>query len=365
MLTAPLFRRSAASASSRRLAIGLLAAGALCMAAASAGTTPTVPALPARPLDATLPAYVPQPVSIDPHASYLTPGAGAVRINGAEHVDYIVERFNALYSKTHPGTTFAVDLKGTSSAAPLLTFGKTLFAAMGRAMNPIEAVPYKKIVGRDVLEIRVAHTSDDVALHLATSLAVYVNRANPLTQLSGRQIARMLSIGNPDGDLSTWGQLGLTGAWAKRPIHPYGTPSYSGFGDYMQDEHLAHRALALRHEELGNTEAILQQVGIDPAGIGVAAIGLENAHLRQLAIVGADGKVTTGTTAEVTGRTYPYGRALYFYVRRLPGQPVDPLVKEYLRLVLSRDGQAIIAIQPKGYLPLTAAQAEAELAKLN
>ena len=162
-----------------------------------------------------------------------------------------------------------------------------------------------------------------------------------------------------------WGQLGLTGAWAQRPIHPYGTASYSGFGDYLQDEHLAHRALALRHEELNNTDAILKRIASDPAGVGVAAIGLSNPQLRQLAIVGADGQVTSGSAEEVTAERYPYGRALYFYVRRLPGQPVDPLVKEYLRLVLSRDGQAIIAAQPKGYLPLTAAQAQAEMEKLN
>lgn len=97
----------------------------------------------------------------------------------------------------------------------------------------------------------------------------------------------------------------------------------------------------------------------------MAAIGLGNPPLRQLAIIGAYGKVSTGTPAKVTAGSSPYGRDLYFYVRRLPGQPVDPLVREYLPLVLSRDGQAIIVGQPKGYLPLTAAKARAELSKLD
>lgn len=136
------------------------------------------------------------------------------------------------------------------------------------------------------------------------------------------------------------------------------------FGDYLQRAHFQGRALALRHEELGNTEAITARIAQDPAGIGVAALGVRHPQLRQLAIVGADGSVTTGRDEEVIAGRYPYGRALYFYVRRLPGQAVDPLAKEYLRLVLSREGQEIIAAQPDGYLPLTAAQAQAELDKL-
>lgn len=317
-----------------------------------------------RPLDAALPTYQAQPVSVPANAAYLTQD-GAVRLAGAEHVQYIVERFNTLFNASHPNVRFAVDGKGTTSAVPLLMHGKTLFGAMGRAINPIEAVPYRKIVGRDALEIRVARTSDDTSAHLATTLAVYVNSANPLKQISAADVSRLLSVGNPGGDYSTWGQLGLDGAWAQRSVHPYGTPEYTGFGDYLQKEHLQGRQLAPLHEQLGNTEAILKRIGSDPAGFGVAAIGLGNAQVRQLAIINADGKLTTGTPAEVSDGSYPYGRWLYFYVRRLPGKPVDPLVREYLRMVLSQQGQQIIAGQPRGYIPLTAAQAAAELAKLD
>lgn len=345
---------SMTSAVSRYLAAAGLAAAFLVTALAQAQ----------RPLDPALPDYLPQPVHVNPTAGYLA-ADGALRIGGAEHVQFIVERFNQLFTQSHPNIRFKLEGQGTTSAVPLLMFDKTLFAPMGRAINPIEAVPFRKIVGRDALEIRVAHTADDTAQHLATSLAVYVNRANPVTALSATQVARMLSIGNPDGDYSTWGQLGLKGDWARRPIHPYGTAEYSGFGDYLQQNHLEHRQLALRHEQQNTTETILKAIAADPAGVGVAAIGLQTEQVRQVAMVGADGTLNSGTPEQVTASSYPYGRALYFYVRRLPGQAVDPLVKEYLRLVLSREGQAIIASQDKGYLPLTAAQAKAELAKLD
>ncbi|MDN2676548.1 substrate-binding domain-containing protein [Janthinobacterium sp. SUN033] len=324
----------------------------------------SAPAAGAAALDPALPAYVPQPVKVPATAGYLDRKTGAAMIGGAEHVASVVGQWNALFAASHPGIVLGFDGKGTSSAVPLLMHDKLLFGAMGRAINPIELVPYRKIVGRDALEIRIAHTASTPGEHLATSLAVYVNRANPLMRLTAAQVSQILSVGNPGGDFSRWGQLGLSGEWRERAIHPYGTAAYTGFGDYLQREHFQGRALALNHEELGNTAAITGRIAQDPAGIGVAALGVQHPQLRQVAIVGADGRATTGTDEEVVAQRYPYGRYVYLYVRRLPGHAVDPLAKEYLRLVLSREGQAIIAAQPGGYLPLTAAQARAELEKL-
>ena len=297
-------------------------------------------------------------------ASY-TDASGAIRIGGAEHVNYIVERFNALYVRDHPGTRFVVDGKGTSSAVPLLAHGLTLFGAMGRAINPIEAVPYQKIVGRAPFGIVVAHTSSNPAGGFATTLAVYVNAANPLRHISVRQLSQILSTGNPDGDLSGWGQLGLTGEWQKRTIHPIGTPAYSGFGDYLQQTVLQHRPLTPIHEEAQNSEAILQRIGADPAAVGVAAIGLANAQVRQLGLVNAAGTLTQGADGEVVDGSYQLGRSLYFYIRKEAGKPLDPVARDYMKLVLSAEGQAIIASQPGGYFPLTPAQAQAELNKLD
>ncbi|MBD1553249.1 PstS family phosphate ABC transporter substrate-binding protein [Pseudomonas typographi] len=317
------------------------------------------------PVDAGLPAFQPTPVTVDVHARYLADD-GAIRIGGAEHVRYIVERFNAALVKSHPDWRFRDESKGTTSAVPLLTYGVTLFGAMGREINPLETQAFTKAVGAPPLEIRIAHAANDTSQHLATSLAAYVNRANPLAQISAEQVARAVSIGNPDGDLSTWGQLGLAGTWRERRIHPYGTPEFTGFGTYMQANHLGGRPLVPGYEAYNNTEAILHRLAADPAGLAVAAIGLENADIKQLPITGADGAATTtGTPAQVTADRYPYGRYLYLYLRREPGKPLDPVVREYLRFVLSRQGQQIIASQPNGYFPLTAEQAQAERAKLD
>lgn len=315
-------------------------------------------------VDPQLAPYQAQAVQPGAQAPYLSQD-GAIRIGGAEHVRYIVERFNAALLKQHPGWRFQDQSKGTTSAVPLLTHGVTLFGAMGREINPLEIKAYRKIVGAAPLEIRIALAANDTSQHLATSLAVYVNRANPLAQVSAEQVNRALSVGNPDGDLSTWGQLGLKGEWALRRIHPYGTPEFTGFGTYLQGNHLHGRALTPSYEAYGNTEAILARLGADPAGLAVAAIGLGNAQIKALPIVGSDASLTTGTEAQVRDGRYPYGRFLYLYLRREPGKAVDPVAREYLRFVLSRQGQLIIASQPKGYFPLSAAQAQAELAKLD
>jgi len=240
-----------------------------------------------------------------------------------------------------------------------------LYGPMGRSANAAELEAYEKAVGAAPLEIRIAHTSDDAQQEMSYSIGVYVNRANPLERLSASQVARIFTNGNPDGDFSHWGQLGIGGAWKERAIHPFGTPEYTGMGTYMQSGPLQGRTFTPAYEQWGSTETILKRLEQDPAGIAFAAIGHENATLRQLAIVSGDGRgETRGSRQEVAAGAYPYGRYVYFYLRREPGQALDPVAREYLRLVLSRQGQEIIASQAGGYIPLSATEVRAELQKI-
>lgn len=321
-------------------------------------------ALAAPALHDDLPEYQAQSVSLSPQASYLDE-QGAIRIGGAEHAQFVIDRFNALFSSSHPGVRFSDHVKGTTATMPLLAYGRMLFGPMGRSANAAELDAYKKAVGAAPLEIRIAHTSDDAQQEMSYSIGIYVNRANPIERLSARQVARIFSNGNPEGDLSHWGQLGANGAWKERAIHPFGTPEYTGMGTYMQSEQLQGRPVSPAYEQWGSTETILKRLEQDPAGIAFAAIGHENAALRQLAIVSEDGRSETrGSRQDVAAGTYPYGRYVYFYLRREPGQALDPVAKEYLRLVLSRQGQEIIASQAGGFIPLSAAEVRAELQKI-
>lgn len=310
------------------------------------------------------PAYAPSTAKPAAGASYLT-SDGAIRIGGAEHAKFIVERANALYAKTHPGAKLVDVSAGAETAIPMLTFGRILIGSMGRPIKPLEAAGFARVAGSEPVEIRIAHAANDTSQHLATSLAVYVHRDNPITQLTTAQVARMLTVGNPGGDLSRWGQLGLKGEWARRLIHPLGTPQYSGFGVWMQANQLNGRPYSTAYEEYGTTDLLLKHLENEPGGIAVAAIGRETPLIKQVAIADtADGPFIKGTAAEVQANRYPYGRYLYFYARRDADDHIDPVARDYLELLLSKEGQEIIAAQADGYIPLNAAEVAAERTKL-
>jgi phosphate transport system substrate-binding protein len=320
--------------------------------------------LPLAASAASLPAYQPHPVTPPAGASYLLPD-GSIQVVGTEYVQTIVEELDTLFAKSHPGLKFTLRLRGTGTAIPALTHGVTLFAPMGREAGELELVPYKKIVGAPPLELRVAHASN-TSPTLPASLALYVNKANPIDHLSLGQVGQIFGSGEPGGDITRWSQLGLAGEWAGRAIHPYGTPETGGFGTHMQRHHLHGTRFSPAYEAAANNKAILQRVAGDVAGIGFASIGNASPQLKVVAVGGTDaGPYSNGSAADVVAGAYPFGRYVYFSLRRTPGKPLDPLAREYMRMVLSREGQAIISAGADGFLPLNEQEVAEELARLD
>ena len=320
-------------------------------------------ALPAA-IDPSLPAYHPQPAATPKDAGYVLPD-GSVRIVGTEVLEEVIHGLNARFSETHPGAKFAPSLKGTSAAIPALTHGVTAFAPMGREVTWVENVPYSKVVGVPPLEIRVAHGSVS-GRKKANVLAVFVNKANPTERLTAEQAARIFGAGHAKGDLTQWGQLGVKGELGKQPIHTYGATDDGGFAQYVLNAQLGGLRFRRGHERMPDSASIVNRIGEDSAGIGFAALSYVTPAVKVVAIAPKEGEpYASGTADEVGAGRYPYNRYVYFYVRRLPGQPVDPFVKEYLRLVLSKEGQQIVASEADGYVPLNAREVAEELAKLD
>lgn len=354
-MTGRFIRKGAGRFRVARICLGTLLAGA----AWSSG------ALAAPVLDPDLPAFHPaeKGVAAPAHGRYID-ADGAVRIAGADNARVIVEGFDALFAKTHPGVKFSLGLKGTGTGIPNLTHGVAAFVVMGRGVTANELVPYAKIVGMKPLEIRIAHTAY-ASQSLATSLAVYVNQANPISRLTLADVSRMFTVDNPGGDATLWGQVGETGPWAKARIHPVAGSTHAGFGSYLEAVHFANRPLAPQVEEYGNTAEVLKRVGEDSLAVGIAATGRTDPGVKVVALAAEPGgDYSAGGGPDAVADHYPFGRHLYVYVRREPNKPLDPFVKEYLRLVLSKDGQQIIAAQANGYLPLSAKDAALEMAKL-
>lgn len=319
-------------------------------------------ALPAPPaVDPGLPRYVARAVTVPEHARYVTK-TGAVAIIGYNDMRDILQRMDALFVRTHPGVTFALDLPGTRAAPPALAHGRSLLAPMGAELLPDQLAAYLKIAGAPPVDFRIAHASPRPRAK-SGPIGVFVARGNPLRRLTTAQVARVFAGGA--GAITTWGQLGLTGPWANRPINPYGLSERTALGVYMERHHFHDRPLVPDFVGLSESTDVVSRVGRDPLGIGFAAANRANPQVRLLAIASAaGGYYARASTADLQADRYPYDRYLHLYARRTPAGGLDPLACEYLRLALSREGQEAIAADPRGYIPLNAADAARERTKL-
>ncbi|QHJ00339.1 phosphate-binding protein [Xylophilus rhododendri] len=289
---------------------------------------------------------------------------GAVRIEGSPLLVDTLRRWNRLFTQANPATRLRALGTGSDSAVPLLTHGVTLVAAMDRPIHPLEAAAYAKINGARPLEILVGYGRAQGDGHTACSLAIYVNRANPLDRLTMRQLAGLLGQGAPDGDLGTWSQLGVASA-AAHAARVIALPGTSATGGLVQQHILKKLDFAAASEFVDTPEALLARVAADPWAIGVAPSVPPPRGAKRIALASDDGSRTwQGTVQDIRSGAYPLACPLTLALRRRQDEPLDPLAVAYVRLALSPQGQSALARGPGGYLPLTPEQALAQQGKL-
>jgi phosphate transport system substrate-binding protein len=298
------------------------------------------------------------------HRQLLAPAASGpvVSVIGYNDMREMLLSLDALFARQHPGARFALVLKGTRTAPAALAAGRSLLAPMGAPFSPRELAAYRREVGADPVALRIAH--DSLSPHARSApLAVFVPAANPLPALTFAQLQRIFAAG--DGRLR-WGQLGVTGALANRPVHPYGLAAATALGRFMRRHALAGRPFADRFTGFPESTDVVRRVGNDPLGIGFAAMNRATAAVRMVPLSRRPGEPPSrGTRADLLAGRYPLDRCLLIYVRIRPGGHLDPIARAYLRLALSREGQRAIASGHLGYLPLSPAQAAAQRAKLD
>jgi ABC-type phosphate transport system substrate-binding protein len=230
---------------------------------------------------------------------------------------------------------------------------------MGRELWPQEQAAYAEVTGIDrPLEIRVARGGFNTPQR-TTAQAIFVHASNPIAQISLPQLSAILGA-NPA--LTRWGQLGLTGEWADRAIHIYMPPATSPNAMSMQISALkgASWSPAAKAGTIAETAAA---IAADPGAIGFGGFEEGGAGIKPLAVARTDrGPAVTASYETASTGTYPLTRYMYIRLTRRPGQPIPGHVREFLRYVLSRQGQAPIPFS--GYFPLTAREAAEELQKL-
>lgn len=315
-----------------------------------------------------------------PHGhGYIMPD-GSIRIVGFDDMAGIVAKWDAEFSRTHPGFKFTPILKGNGTAISSITYDMAAFAPEGGGATLLELLPYEKIYGSKkdpvaALIIRVAHGSLNPAAKMSP-IAIIVNKSNPIQSLTVEQVASMFSTGSGTGDVTGWSQIGMGGAFAGKPIHPtglywdaYQRPDDSNVGEYMMYRKFGKfpgSVFSPNYEQFYHYADVIKKVAGDPYAIGIVALNKLDASVREVPIVGNDGHtLTTGTASELIADEYPYARDLYIYIRREPGTPFEPMIEEYMRMVLSKTGQEAVAEDVKGYLPLNAEDVKTELERLD
>jgi len=264
----------------------------------------------------------------------------------------LIEAWNQRFMGAHPGFSFDLQMRPGLMAIGPVAYGVTPFAPMPRRFTREELESFRAIAGRDPVVARVAHGSV-VARDRTAVLAIYVHRANPIAHLTMDQVAAIFSTGHPGGDLSCWGQLGLGGEWAARPIHPVGTPLDAGFGSYLSEEKMGGRPLSPSMTIRAISSEVMAVVGGDIGAIGYAAINFANESTRELPIGASPaGPWLTGTAVDVMAGRYALDRFIYLYALPRHDGTLDDWIEDYFHLALSREGQALVAAEPDSFLPL-------------
>lgn len=319
--------------------------------------------------------------------------SGTIRFWGSNYFTdgNLADYWRATFAKYEPGVTLEFNTKSAAAAIPGLFTGAADIA-IDRKITWKELLAYQRTFDRDPLEIIGVTGSYDVP-GWSNALVMVVNKDNPISRLTLEQLDGIFGaersggwLGTewhpefargPEQNIRTWGQLGLTGEWADKPIHVYGLNlQYQQATDLSQwllkgsDKWNEHLKMYANYANPDGSLAIgakllIADIGHDPYGIGYGAISYLTPETKALALARSPGGPYVAPTLEsVRDRSYPLHDEVYFYVNRVPGQPLDPKIREFLRFVLSREGQA--AVQRDGkYLPLPADVVAAQRAKLN
>jgi phosphate transport system substrate-binding protein len=330
---------------------------ALCLAAAFPLAAP-VRAASRVPVDPSLPDYV-------PHRQV---SGSVVGYSGMDTVEHMMAAWNAAFRKFQPHARFSVVQKDGLAPEDRIALGPHTMEVFHTT-----DLAYENAYGYEPFRIRICAAAYILKSHVS-AIGVYVNKSNPLTSISLRKLDAVFSAERRRGypaDISTWGQLGLAGAWADRPVHIYGF--------YWRDDVTAYfRKLVMLDAPFKSSyvipggdmsrntpkvaAAIMAALAQDPGGISFGNASYMTGQVKPLGL-SVNGIQSSFSLADVASGRYPLQRYLYIYVNRKPGQPVDPLVKEFLRFVLSRQGQSLVSKDQ--YLPLPPSVDAQELQKLN
>lgn len=278
--------------------------------------------------------------------------SGSLSSIGSDTLNNVMALWSEGFRKAYPSVAIQIEGKGSGTAPPALLQGTAQFAPMSRAMKGSEIQQFESKFGYAPTAVRGS----------IDALGVFVHKDNPLTCLSLREVDAIFSAnraGGASAAITTWGQAGLTGEWASKPVAMYGRNSASGTYGYFKEVALSKGDFSPAVREQPGSSTVVQGVARDINGIGYSGVGYATADVKLLELKGADGKCYKPNAEDASTGNYPLARFLYIYVNRNPNQAMDPLRAEFVRYVYSKQGQQDVI--RAGFFPLPKAIADQDL----
>ena len=286
-------------------------------------------------------------LEVDPHFPPYKPvplDSAQMKSVGSDTLGDLMRNWAREFSKLSPNVKIDVESKGSNTAPSALLDGASQLGPMSRPMRNEEYAPFEKKYGYHPVSFPVA----------VDALAVYVNKSNPIKCLTIDQLGQIFSkssrfIGRED--VTTWGDLGLTGDWATQPISLFGRNPASGTYDVFAEEILRGRDFKGEVKQQPGSAEVVKMVAADKYAIGYSGIGYLTDGVRTVPLATTPGECYDTSPASTYSGKYPLARYLYLYLNKAPGKALDPAILEFAKFILSRDGQTETI--KSGFYPIT------------
>lgn len=259
------------------------------------------------------------------------------------------------FKRNYPNVNIQIQAAGSSTAPPALTEGTANVGPMSRKMKDKEEGAFEKHYGYKPTAIPVA----------IDALAVFVHKDNPIKGMTIAEVDAVFSSTRKCGfekDVNSWGDLGLEGNLSNQTIQLYGRNSVSGTYGYFKEKALCKGDFKNNVNEQPGSASVVQSVSESINSIGYSGIGYQTASVKALPLTKKGTDYVAPTPANAVTGAYPLSRFLYVYINKAPNKPLAPLEAEFVKSILSQQGQEVVV--KDGYVPVPAAVAEKTLKEL-
>jgi phosphate transport system substrate-binding protein len=304
--------------------------------------------------------------------------SGTIRVWGNPYIPELVQAWEDGFRKHHPGVEFQTNLKGTEAAMAGLYGNIADVVLVGREAYKAELAAFEERFGYPPTGFRITAGSYATP-HKTFALMVYVHKDNPLAKLNFQQLDALYGAERRRGakeQIKTWGQLGLKGEWADRPVNVYGYNFDTGMARFfrltvLEDSYRWNPEMKefdngrdAKGEVINAGTYVTQAVAADPNGIGLANVMFENPDVKAVALAAKEPGPYAAPSKETAFRgAYPLTRYSTAFINRPPGKPADAKLAEFMRYILSKDGMDAI-VRDRAFLPLNAVTIREERRKL-